>query len=714
MNADRDNQFNDELISAYLDGELTPEEKAHVEEQLIDCAEHRRIFNELRALRESLHELPQQQLDDEFAARVLRRAEQEKAVQPAEPTAAASGDAATRPVRRESASRGLLWAAAAIVAAALLVVVSNPFSLLKQGGDEVARTVPDAGDSAAGNTAAGNTAAENAAAGDTSAGKTDVAGAEQTGAEHAGAEHTGAEHTGAEHGNRTSDSPAGNALDSAADNFASEAGQQNAQLAKNRAARHAEAATSDRVKSHDGLPAARIPLPASDQSARRARRAPNEDAPNEDVASYEGAGAPLPNNGNAKDSAAALLENLHSAHANARDVADSRRSEDGARPEEFRKYQANKANEAQESSPIARPATAELGEGVLVVSLDVTREALDRRFIDEAFARHEIAVEHSSGGQQPSGRAAAGNLAAAAGVDLLYVTAPADKVDNLLNDLQSQGDYVLAMAIDQPQQADRNLVKQRLEARAFRHLAPSDSPPSRAQAAGAETLEPSEQQLGQSAGRTVDAKAAPNAPAADALAQIDAQTKHDKELAEKKLEKAKQKLTDAADSTPNAVPLQGDELKSSVAEKESGGKFLQREADRGKVKPPAEPQSHGLARRLSLPAELAEDEFKSEAGFGAESQRNGQGQGQGQGSPPTAPSPSGGKDKLSAEADIERKRDAARADERTQTRRQGQQRANQGQAEKLVRVVFVLRAAAQRPAAEPAAKPAAASEAEQP
>ena len=43
--------FSDELLSAYLDGELNAEERAYVEAQLRERVELRRLCDELRALR---------------------------------------------------------------------------------------------------------------------------------------------------------------------------------------------------------------------------------------------------------------------------------------------------------------------------------------------------------------------------------------------------------------------------------------------------------------------------------------------------------------------------------------------------------------------------------------------------------------------------------------------------------------------------------------
>src|SRR5215831_17778870 len=72
-----DHADNDLLLSAYLDGELNAEERAHVEQLLASSAEARQLVDELRALRTSLQELPQHTLEMEFAQRVLDRAQRE-------------------------------------------------------------------------------------------------------------------------------------------------------------------------------------------------------------------------------------------------------------------------------------------------------------------------------------------------------------------------------------------------------------------------------------------------------------------------------------------------------------------------------------------------------------------------------------------------------------------------------------------------------------
>ncbi len=79
MNEMGKEKFSDELISAYLDNELSEIDCKRVEEVLMDSAEYRQMFNELKALHESFQSLPQYELGADFPQRVLDRAEREMA-----------------------------------------------------------------------------------------------------------------------------------------------------------------------------------------------------------------------------------------------------------------------------------------------------------------------------------------------------------------------------------------------------------------------------------------------------------------------------------------------------------------------------------------------------------------------------------------------------------------------------------------------------------
>jgi hypothetical protein len=67
--------FDEELISAYLDGELTAAEQARVEEALRGDAALRHLHDDLRSLRSGLQSLPREKLDSGFVERVLRAAQ---------------------------------------------------------------------------------------------------------------------------------------------------------------------------------------------------------------------------------------------------------------------------------------------------------------------------------------------------------------------------------------------------------------------------------------------------------------------------------------------------------------------------------------------------------------------------------------------------------------------------------------------------------------
>ena len=67
--------FDDELLSAYLDDELTPEERARVEERLAADPAARQLLDELRAVSRAMKDLPPATLGADLRETVLRRAE---------------------------------------------------------------------------------------------------------------------------------------------------------------------------------------------------------------------------------------------------------------------------------------------------------------------------------------------------------------------------------------------------------------------------------------------------------------------------------------------------------------------------------------------------------------------------------------------------------------------------------------------------------------
>ncbi len=69
-------ELNDELLSADLDDELSPEERAAVEARLADDAAGREMLHQLRAVSQAVQCLPQEIVGHDLGDAVLRRATQ--------------------------------------------------------------------------------------------------------------------------------------------------------------------------------------------------------------------------------------------------------------------------------------------------------------------------------------------------------------------------------------------------------------------------------------------------------------------------------------------------------------------------------------------------------------------------------------------------------------------------------------------------------------
>lgn len=109
----------DILLSAYLDDEVTPAERAEVEELLETSAEARRELQELRTLRDVLQSMPRATLSDDFTAAVMRESERATLLpEPAKPAVEAS------PGSGRGRSRLVIFSSV-VATAAVLVVMAN-------------------------------------------------------------------------------------------------------------------------------------------------------------------------------------------------------------------------------------------------------------------------------------------------------------------------------------------------------------------------------------------------------------------------------------------------------------------------------------------------------------------------------------------------------------------------------------------------------------
>jgi hypothetical protein len=121
-----DRPFNDELLSAYLDGQLAGEELALVEAELAASSHARQLLDELRSISREVRELPRHTAGPEFAERVVQAALAAKAAelngqgQVERPAAARDG---SRDKTRRGVRLPLVLAGAAALAAALAMMV---------------------------------------------------------------------------------------------------------------------------------------------------------------------------------------------------------------------------------------------------------------------------------------------------------------------------------------------------------------------------------------------------------------------------------------------------------------------------------------------------------------------------------------------------------------------------------------------------------------
>jgi len=148
-----------ELFSAYLDGELTAAEEAQVEELLAGSPRARQLLDEFRALSATLQGLPSHKLGEDLSEQVLEQArkqvdsERREDVRPADapppPVAEPSVPSEPSRLRRMFSARSLSWSIIA-VAVALMIMVFDPGNQGENAADrEVARAPEATADSTA-------------------------------------------------------------------------------------------------------------------------------------------------------------------------------------------------------------------------------------------------------------------------------------------------------------------------------------------------------------------------------------------------------------------------------------------------------------------------------------------------------------------------------------------------------------------------------------
>jgi hypothetical protein len=128
----------EELISAYIDGEVSPEERAQVEAWLAESSHLRQLHDELLALRSAVQSLGEHKLERELAPAVLRRAEHSvlrRTMADEETARAVRPGSIVSWWERGASWRRVMWPAIALAAALLILV----FDAGRRGEQEVAR-----------------------------------------------------------------------------------------------------------------------------------------------------------------------------------------------------------------------------------------------------------------------------------------------------------------------------------------------------------------------------------------------------------------------------------------------------------------------------------------------------------------------------------------------------------------------------------------------
>ncbi len=130
-----------ELLSAYLDGELTAAERAQVEQLLAADPAARQLLEEFRALGKTLQSLPREKLGEDLDSRVLQLAQRRMAAEtPQQPQEMRSPEKQCaeppQPLRRNSGWRGtvrgmfsrqaIVWSGLAVAVAVMMTVWNHP------------------------------------------------------------------------------------------------------------------------------------------------------------------------------------------------------------------------------------------------------------------------------------------------------------------------------------------------------------------------------------------------------------------------------------------------------------------------------------------------------------------------------------------------------------------------------------------------------------
>src|SRR4029079_16872297 len=118
-------ELDDELLSAYLDGELTAEERAAVEARLANYPEAQHLLHQLRSVSQSVQMLPLEGVGRDLSGEILRRVEAKKSGSLGAGGGSSTIGEVTPRLPIFGSRRSWIWATLAVAAGLMIMVLER-------------------------------------------------------------------------------------------------------------------------------------------------------------------------------------------------------------------------------------------------------------------------------------------------------------------------------------------------------------------------------------------------------------------------------------------------------------------------------------------------------------------------------------------------------------------------------------------------------------
>jgi hypothetical protein len=122
--SDLNHELNDELLSAYLDGELAEADRAAVEARLATDPNAQQLLHQLRSVSQAVQALPQEPVRHDLREQILRRVEKSQLTRAAADATLLPGNGLPKLTAFQN-RRGWIWASLAVAAALMIMVLQS-------------------------------------------------------------------------------------------------------------------------------------------------------------------------------------------------------------------------------------------------------------------------------------------------------------------------------------------------------------------------------------------------------------------------------------------------------------------------------------------------------------------------------------------------------------------------------------------------------------